>query len=44
MDKQPCLSPLHPIETASLDELRATQLERMKELGYGDPVLLNPAE
>ena len=23
MDNQPCLSPLHPIETASLDELRA---------------------
>ena len=31
MDKQPCLSPLHPIETASLDELRATQLERMRQ-------------
>ena len=31
MDKQPCLEPLHPIETASLDELRATQLERMQQ-------------
>lgn len=30
MDKQPCLTPLHPIETASLDELRGTQLERMQ--------------
>ncbi len=31
MDKRPCLSPLHEIETASLDELRATQLERMRQ-------------
>jgi phenylacetate-CoA ligase len=30
MSKQPCLDPLHPIETASLDELRALQLERMQ--------------
>ena len=30
MEKQPCLEPLHRIETASLDELRATQLERMQ--------------
>jgi phenylacetate-CoA ligase len=30
MNKQPCLEPLHPIETASVDELRATQLERMQ--------------
>ena len=25
-----CIEPLHPIETASLDELRSLQLERMK--------------
>jgi phenylacetate-CoA ligase len=30
MNKQPCLDPLHAIETASVDELRALQLERMK--------------
>ena len=30
MSKQPCLDPLHPIETASLDELRALQLQRMQ--------------
>ena len=30
MSKRPCLDPLHPIETASLDELRALQLERMR--------------
>ena len=30
MSKQPCLEPLHSIETASLDELRTLQLERMK--------------
>lgn len=30
MEKQPCLTPLHPIETASLDELRDTQIERMQ--------------
>jgi phenylacetate-CoA ligase len=30
MRKQPCLEPLHSIETASLDELRTLQLERMK--------------
>ena len=30
MSMQPCLEPLHSIETASLDELRATQLERMQ--------------
>ena len=30
MSMQPCLEPLHPIETASLDKLRATQLERMQ--------------
>lgn len=28
--KQPCLEPLHPIETASLDELQSLQLQRMK--------------
>jgi phenylacetate-CoA ligase len=30
MSNQPCLEPLHSIETASLDELRTLQLERMK--------------
>ncbi len=30
MSKRPCLDPLHPIETASLDELRVLQLERMR--------------
>lgn len=30
MSKRPCLDPLHPIETASVDELRALQLERMR--------------
>ena len=29
--KTPCLEPLHPIETASIDELRNLQLERMRE-------------
>lgn len=28
--KQPCLEPLHSIETASLDELQSLQLQRMK--------------
>lgn len=30
MRKQPCLEPLHAIETASVDELRSLQLERLK--------------
>jgi len=30
MKKQPCLDPLHEIETASLDELRSLQLQRLK--------------
>ena len=30
MNKQPCLDPLHEIETASLDELRSLQLQRLK--------------
>lgn len=30
MTKQPCLEPLHAIETASVDELRALQLERLR--------------
>ncbi len=30
MKKQPCLEPLHPIETASVDELQNLQLERLK--------------
>ena len=30
MNKQPCLDPLHEIETASVDELRSLQLERLK--------------
>ena len=30
MSNKPCLEPLHPIETASVDELRTLQLERMK--------------
>jgi phenylacetate-CoA ligase len=30
MSNPHCLEPLHPIETASLDELRSLQLERMK--------------
>jgi phenylacetate-CoA ligase len=29
MSKQPCLEPLHAIETASIDELRSLQLERL---------------
>jgi phenylacetate-CoA ligase len=31
MKKQPCLDPLHEIETASLDELRNLQLKRLKQ-------------
>ncbi|MEP1470890.1 MAG: phenylacetate--CoA ligase PaaK [Halieaceae bacterium] len=31
MKKQPCLDPLHEIETASLDELRSLQLQRLKQ-------------
>lgn len=31
MSKQACLEPLHPIETASMDELQALQLERLKK-------------
>ena len=30
MNNQPCLDPLHEIETASIDELRSLQLQRMK--------------
>jgi phenylacetate-CoA ligase len=30
MSKTPCLEPLHPIETASLDELRDLQLQRLR--------------
>ncbi len=30
MSNQPCLDPLHEIETASIDELRALQLQRLK--------------
>ena len=30
MSNKPCLDPLHSIEQASVDELRALQLERMK--------------
>ncbi|MEH6516859.1 MAG: phenylacetate--CoA ligase PaaK [Halioglobus sp.] len=30
MNNQPCLDPLHAIETASIDELRSLQLQRMK--------------
>ncbi len=30
MSKAPCLEPLHPIETASLDELRNLQLQRLR--------------
>ena len=30
MKKQPCLDPLHEIETASIDELRNLQLQRLK--------------
>ncbi len=30
MSTKPCLDPLHPIETASLDELRSLQLERLR--------------
>jgi phenylacetate-CoA ligase len=30
MNNQPCLEPLHEIETASIDELRSLQLQRMK--------------
>lgn len=30
MKKSPCLEPLHPIETASIDEVRNLQLERMR--------------
>tara|TARA_R110002110_G_C13470525_1_gene721004 strand:+ start:123431 stop:124726 length:1296 start_codon:yes stop_codon:yes gene_type:complete len=31
VSKQACLEPLHPIETASMDELQALQLERLKK-------------
>ncbi len=31
MSNQPCLDPLHDIETASVDELRTLQLQRMKK-------------
>jgi phenylacetate-CoA ligase len=31
MSKHPCLEPLHPIETASIDELRSLQLARLQE-------------
>ena len=31
MNKQPCLDPLHEIETASVDELRSLQLKRLKQ-------------
>ncbi|MBN7797365.1 phenylacetate--CoA ligase PaaK [Parahaliea mediterranea] len=31
MRSQPCTQPLHAIETASVDELRALQLERLRE-------------
>ena len=31
MSNKPCLEPLHAIETASIDELRALQLQRMKD-------------
>ncbi len=31
MNRTPCLQPLHRIETASLDELRALQLDRLRE-------------
>ena len=30
MSNTPCLEPLHPIETASLDELRSLQLQRLR--------------
>ncbi|MDH5173464.1 MAG: phenylacetate--CoA ligase, partial [Gammaproteobacteria bacterium] len=30
MRKTPCLEPLHPIETASVDELRSLQLQRLR--------------
>ena len=31
MSNQPCLEPLHSIETASVDELRSLQLERLRK-------------
>lgn len=31
MSKSPCLEPLHPIESASVDELRSLQLRRLKK-------------
>ena len=31
MPNEPCLDPLHDIETASIDELRALQLQRLKK-------------
>ncbi|MEQ9465015.1 MAG: phenylacetate--CoA ligase PaaK [Haliea sp.] len=35
MSKTPCLEPLHAIETASLDELRTLQLQRLRQsLGH----------
>ena len=30
MPNPPCLDPLHPIETASVDELRSLQLKRLR--------------
>jgi phenylacetate-CoA ligase len=31
VSKQPCLEPLHPIETCSVDELQGLQLQRLKK-------------
>lgn len=31
MANKPCLQPLHPIETASIDEIRSLQLDRLKQ-------------
>jgi phenylacetate-CoA ligase len=31
MSHTPCLEPLHPIETVSVDELRALQLQRLRQ-------------
>ena len=38
MNKQPCLDPLHEIETASVDELRSLQLQRLKADACSMPI------